>query len=825
MKLQFTQLFGEDPPTKKKIPKDYSKNPYYKGREDWGEKLDYKFPNGKKPVRDLITSAAKQMGVDPGLLYTSSMEEGMKLALQGEDTGVRRTGYKELIAKNPKAAKEYPVDGGYFYGLNTFGDKYGKIIKPSSFPSGYKFQPYPQTNPETGEVFYNSAAFKSHDDAIMAKAGMMRQVEDAMQARYKKNNINLDPEAQKFFSMVGYNMGEDKTIEMIKSFEKKGYLKDNKFLDPNFKPASWQEPYTNVQRRYQNYKILSDEGHFNPDVESIETTQNTNMKNKTSKFAFGGTAMNIDSPSQDLEQIKRTTEEAMIGSMYDPAVMGLKGLGNTMTSAGFGMAMQGIDQMGGIGNFLGQARESLGGRPSWGNVHFGAGADVTRAALGGVMGQNIEAEGKEVIETPGGSPMELKGPSHENGGINMVVPTGTEVYSKRVTGDDGKTMAERKKTREKQLMKITKLFEKNPNDKALKKTLQRIQTNNEVLDKKDLSQMEFIKNMLEGPSQPQGEKFALGGMAGIDPITGLPLHDDLIDKYNIPKTPFDFIMPLLNDPLTANIVDRSDYNEPSPTTGISNASSISNPTTTATNQQPKENFMGNLLGGLTGGDILGMAGNLYGAFGGLQNTMNQRNATNPEVNHFKDFGQKALDTIKGQYGFIDDLRSSQLQDVELARQGTINRNNNSTRSINTQRALNLVTDSQTNEAKSQVQNQFAQQMMGIMGQQAGQENTMDQAKMTGEMQRADNEVKNQDSFYSNLARNIASIGTATALTGKSMNDMKERDTMMKIVENANPNFYIDSSGVIRSRVTNAVVTLAQVKAYEGKSKEKKEDKE
>lgn len=240
----------------------YSTNPYFKDREDWGDKLSNKFPNGTKSVKDVINTAAKQMGVDPGLLYTSSMEEGMKLALQGEDTGERRAGFKEFRSKNPKAAQQYPIDGGYFYGLNTFGDKYGKIIKPSSFPAGYKFQPYPQTDPKTGEVFYNSAAFKSHDDAIMAKAGMMRQVEDAMNARYKKNNINLSPEAQKFFSMVGYNMGEDKTIEMIKSYEQKGYLKDDRFLDANFQPASWKEPYTNVQRRYQNYKILNEQGHF-----------------------------------------------------------------------------------------------------------------------------------------------------------------------------------------------------------------------------------------------------------------------------------------------------------------------------------------------------------------------------------------------------------------------------------------------------------------------------------------------------------------------------------------------------------------------------------
>ena len=561
------------------------------------------------------------------------------------------------------------------------------------------------------------------------------------------------------------------------------------------------------------------------------------MKNKKTKksikdlFAFGGTAMNIDSPSQDLEQMKRVTEEAMIGSMYDPAVMGLKGLGSTMTSAGLGMAMQGINQMGGLENFLGQAREKITGKPFINKIL--PGASVTKAALGGVMGQNIEAEGKEVVETPDGQTTELQGPSHENGGINMTVPQGTEVYSKRVVGDNGKTMAERKKARERELIKVTKLLEKNPNDKTLKKTLQKIKTNNDILDKKDLSQMEFIKNMLEGPSQPQKEKFALGGYTD-----GLPVPNLL----QIPEIFFDPTKKGFNKKgvftpnALAGLTSTQDYINNTAEESINGIPPMVqfapppayNPNTNSTAQttptEDNKSFMSNLLGNVTAGDMLGMAGNLYGAFAGLQNTMNQRNATNPEVNHFKDFGQKALDTIKGQYGFVDDLRDSQLQDVELARQGTISRNNNSTRSINTQRALNLVTDSQTNEAKSQVQNQFAQQMMGIMGQQAGQENTMDQARMTGEAQRADNEVKNQDSFYSNLARNISSIGASVALTGKSLNDMKERDTMMNIVKNANPNFYIDSSGVIRSRVTNAVATLEQVKAYEDQTKKVDEKK-
>lgn len=557
------------------------------------------------------------------------------------------------------------------------------------------------------------------------------------------------------------------------------------------------------------------------------------MKNKKTKksikdlFAFGGTAMNVDSPSQDLEQFKRITEDAIMGSMYDPTVMGLKGLGTTLTSTGMSMAMQGIDQdFGGLEGFIGQTREKLGGKPYINKIL--PGAQVTKAALGGVMGKNIEAEGKEVIEVPGGMPMELRGPSHENGGIDMTVPEGTEVYSKRLKGEDGKTFAARKKAREKEIMKISKLLEKNPTDKNLKKTLDKIKANNDALDKKDLSQMEFVKNFIEGPSQSQEEKFALGGYAD-----GLPIPNFLqIPEWFIDPTKKGFNKKGVFTPnILAGLTSTQNYinnTADQPVNGVPptvQPSALNEATTaTTTNEQPKESFLNNLLGSTTPGDILGMAGNLYGAFGGLQNTLNQRAAETPEVNQFRDFGKEALKTIQGQYAFLDDSRDNQLQDLELSRTGTINRNNNSARSVNTLRALNLATDAQANDTKGQLQNQYAQQVLGVMGQEASQRNAMDQVVMTGETRRADNEVRNKDSFYSNMAKNIASVGAGVALTGKSLNDMKEREATLEILKNANPNFYVDAKGVIRSRITNAVATLEEVKAWEEQSKKVDEKK-
>ena len=101
----------------------------------------------------------------------------------------------------------------------------------------------------------------------------------------------------------------------------------------------------------------------------------------------------------------------------------------------------------------------------------------------------------------------------------MTVPSGTEIYSDRLVGADGKTMAERKKAREKQISKIEKLLQKNPNDKALKKTLEKIKQNNDFLDKQDLSQMQFVKDLVDNTN-----KFKFGGY--VDEESPMPIFNN-----------------------------------------------------------------------------------------------------------------------------------------------------------------------------------------------------------------------------------------------------------------------------------------------------------
>lgn len=504
------------------------------------------------------------------------------------------------------------------------------------------------------------------------------------------------------------------------------------------------------------------------------------MKNKKNKksmkdiFALGGVSMNIDSPFEDLAQFQNMTQEAMAGAMSDPTVAGLKTLGGTLMGTGMSMAGAGMskiptEDLTGIGKFFKNNMSSI-------NSIINLGQSASMQATGGTIGKaSINAEGGEVVDSPMGDPVELEGPSHSQGGIDLEVPGGTEIYSKRLKGEDGKTMADRKKAREKELNKVQKLLKTDPTNATLKKALAKVQSNNDFIDKKDLSHMQFVKNLVGAIQSP---KFALGGP--VDPLLqknsyGMDAYDDIFaNEYDpqavsVPNTQVnispDYIASKVN--IDSDLPNMPDLNTSTPFS------------------------LDNILGSITAGDALGMGANLFGPNAQMRNVYANKAATPTEQNAFKNFGQDSLNKIRSQYGYIDGIRDEQLGDAELSRQGTINRNNNSARSVNTQRALNLATDAQANELKSNIYNQFAAQTMGIIGQEAGQMAQNDQARMTGEDRRAERELQNTDNFYSNMGRAISDKYRGIGETGKTLNDMKERNVTSKILENLFANFSID----------------------------------
>ena len=524
------------------------------------------------------------------------------------------------------------------------------------------------------------------------------------------------------------------------------------------------------------------------------------MKNKN-KFGFGGyvdpiseyfnikrqRASNIpnqiESPDQAIADNNIRLSKAQQKAMSNPLTQGLDIFGNIAMQVGSSMMSKGIsagegEDGKGIAGFLNNNQNFI--STLLGGLNAGA-----SFATGGVAGnKQINAEGGEVVEMPGSSPKELQGPSHSQGGINMTVPSGTEIYSDRLVGADGKTMAERKKLREKQISKIEKLLQKNPNDSALKKTLEKIKQNNDFLDKQDLSQMQFVKDLVDHTN-----KFWSGGITGPGGDEDEYEYGDLIDKYSVHtkgmNKQFDIwgdeeLKPLNTKSMDVILPDTSFNISPEIDARIKNSSVPQLNTTT--NTQQKGFSLDNYLGGTTLGDMIGMGANLFGANAQMKNTLANRNATPLEQNWFKDYGKQALSKIQDQYGLLDDIRDNALSSLEKDRAGSISRNNASARSINTQRALNLATDAAINNNKSDLYSKFAQSMLGVKSQEAAQMDRNDQMRMTGEEKRAERELQNTDNFFNNMAKNISDKYRGIGETGKSLNKIKEREVTQKNIE-------------------------------------------
>ncbi len=101
------------------------------------------------------------------------------------------------------------------------------------------------------------------------------------------------------------------------------------------------------------------------------------------------------------------------------------------------------------------------------------------------MKRKVEIEGKERLEFPNGMTMQAQGPSHENGGIQMELPVGTRVYSKRLKRD-GKSMADRHEQRERQVRRAYRQVESNPFDLAKENTLRRVVEQTQIQDIEDM---------------------------------------------------------------------------------------------------------------------------------------------------------------------------------------------------------------------------------------------------------------------------------------------------------------------------------------------------
>jgi hypothetical protein len=273
---------GNTPPSSPSMPTIIPKPNYNdpKSRGQYAEKFYNQYPKighgyGDTPLRvneipetdwdketpkQMVTAAVDKLGIDPALLYTSAMHEGMSGLWGDKDNNIVTSG-------NDK----FQVSGYNSFGLDTFSDAFPGLVKkgylPADFQNNFIKRVIP---PQEGDnkTAVNSADFKDTKSALMAKAAMMKMEYDDIDSYAKQRKITLSPKARDFFALVDYNGGEGTGHQMLNDYYNNGQLEGDKFLQARptigkgLKADSYQKVYQNVAQRLEMTRALKEQGLF-----------------------------------------------------------------------------------------------------------------------------------------------------------------------------------------------------------------------------------------------------------------------------------------------------------------------------------------------------------------------------------------------------------------------------------------------------------------------------------------------------------------------------------------------------------------------------------
>lgn len=414
----------------------------------------------------------------------------------------------------------------------------------------------------------------------------------------------------------------------------------------------------------------------------------------------------------------------------------------------------------------------------------------------------IEVEGNEILEAPNGEMVKAQGPSHEQGGIGMSVPEGTKIYSDRL-GIEGKTMQQRKASRERILKRMEKAMDRNPTDQLLKNSYQRT---SDVLGAEDAADMELMKvaNKVyaaptktapaerewrqEGGKQEPNVTAAYGDVVQGDPWSAY--INGLMGSQQDVKVPFQpgadtSQIPNRGRALSGSATGRG-INVDAPI-NVRTAESIGLQTPSESSRYtipeiPEDEPEYSSATGFTTGDYVGMAGNLFNAVAPIINTRNAARATKPERNRFKGFGREALEANQQAQSIAGKQQGYAKRGLDTAYNSAANRNRSGARDINTMRALDTIADINRNKAIGDIDLSYTNQMQGLLAQQGQLANTRDQVVMSGEQARDEREAQNIDNYYSNMAENLTNFGSNIQGLGKNLNTSQQNKDNTALLE-------------------------------------------
>jgi hypothetical protein len=198
----------------------------------------------------------------------------------------------------------------------------------------------------------------------------------------------------------------------------------------------------------------------------------------------------------------------------------------------------------------------------------------------------------------------------------------------------------------------------------------------------------------------------------------------------------------------------------------------------------------------TPGDITGLLGNAVSMFSPMNNTLKNRASDTANTNQYEGYGDEALAANAEAKNMLAGENDNNKQRIVTQANGAKRNSRNSSRGVNTMRATDLAVDLQSNDSNASLSDQYARQMMAMLGQESNMKLNIDQVKKGGAAAADLANRQDKDAFYKQLGQDKATMGQGLQQTGKDLNQVKQNETMMNMVNQMSKYFQFDKDNKI-----------------------------
>jgi hypothetical protein len=209
-------------------------------------------------VAELINTVATTTGINPSFLAANMFQEGLTdMIMWNRDKKKAMLNPSSFSADDVNELGEYedyPIEGYRYYGLDTFGSKYGDLVKKGLLNKDFseKFTTKTVGNEKREEV--TTADFKTNKDAMTAKAAMIKDLVGEVDAYASKKGIKLDQRAKDYFVMSAYNGGLGNARKMMNELAS-SKATPSEFISKGM--TSLKQIHKNVMPRFDKMEMIS----------------------------------------------------------------------------------------------------------------------------------------------------------------------------------------------------------------------------------------------------------------------------------------------------------------------------------------------------------------------------------------------------------------------------------------------------------------------------------------------------------------------------------------------------------------------------------------